>query len=151
MGRNVDKDGFYKTLRAKVDAWLKSKTGKHHKHARYILLAPDLFHLVSRLITEPKVPIELKAILGFALAYFVLPTDLLPEGFIGPAGYMEDIILTVWVLNRLINKTGPHIVQKYWAGEEDLLLVLKNITAKADKLVGSGILKTIKRLLGGKR
>ena len=142
--------GFYKKLRANVDAWLKSKTGKRHKHAKYILLAPDFFHLLVKLIAEPKVPVELKAVLGFAVAYFILPLDLFPEGIIGPAGYMEDIVLTVWVLNKLINKTGPRIIQKHWAGEEDVLLVIKKVVSQADKLVGSGILKTLKKLLGGR-
>ena len=148
-GRTKHSD-YYRVLRAKVDAWLKTKTGKHHKHAKYVLLAPDLFHLLAKLVADPKVSLEFKAVLGFAIAYFIMPVDLLPEGIIGPGGYLEDIVLAVWVLNKLINKSGARVVQKYWAGEEDVLVLLKQITAQADKLVGSGILKTLKKVLGGK-
>ena len=148
MAKEMD---FYRKLRSKVDTWLKSKTGKRHKHARYILLAPDMFHLLVKLTGEPRVPVELKAVLGFAIAYFIMPIDLLPEGILGPAGYMEDIVLSVWVLNKIINKTGARIVQKHWAGEKDILVEVKTILAQADKLVGSGMLNTIKKVVGGKR
>jgi len=147
MSKDMD---FYKKLRLRVNAWLRSRSGKHHKHAKYILLAPDLFHLLVKLVADSKVPLEHKAVLGFAVAYFILPVDLIPEGIVGPGGYIDDIIITVWVLNKLMNEVGPEIVQKHWAGEEDVLNVVKNIVAQADRLVGKGVWKTIRKLLGGR-
>src|SRR5688572_31610392 len=102
MSEEQRREDFYQALRARITSWLASK-GKGYKHANILLLAPDLFHLLSRLMLDPRIPTAEKAGLGAALAYFISPIDLLPEALLGPAGYVDDVALAAFVLNRLIN------------------------------------------------
>lgn len=148
MEKQQDLD-FYQTLRRKIKEWEK-KEGVNHKWAEYILLAPDFFHLLCKLAIDKEVPTKEKAMLAGALAYFVSPIDLIPEGIIGPAGYVDDIALTAFVLNSIISNCDEEIVLKHWAGEEDLLGMIKRILKVADEMVGSGVWKKAKRLIGSK-
>jgi uncharacterized membrane protein YkvA (DUF1232 family) len=148
MDRHKDLD-FYQTLRSKIKEW-ETKEGANHKWAEYILLAPDFFHLLCKLAIDKEVPAKEKAMLAGALAYFVSPIDLIPEAIIGPAGYVDDIALAAFVLNSIITNSGEAIVLKHWAGEEDLLDLIKRILKVADEMVGSGLWRKAKGLLGSK-
>ena len=50
---------------------------------RALLLVPDVFILLVRLALDKDVPGSARAMIGGALAYFVLPFDLLPEAILG--------------------------------------------------------------------
>ena len=144
---NQDGD-FYQNMRSKLNDWLESDKGKAHKYAEYLILAPDLFHLMCKLTVDPDVEIKDKAKLAGAIAYFVSPLDLIPEGIVGPIGYVDDIAITAYVLNGIINNTDPAVVEKHWAGDTDVLESIKNIVKVADDMVGSGLWKKIKGMFG---
>ena len=78
------------------------------------------------------------------ITYFISPLDFLPEMLLGPIGYFDDIALTAYVINQYINETDAAIVRELWAGDQDILTVLKNIVAAADKFIGSGLWKKIR-------
>jgi uncharacterized membrane protein YkvA (DUF1232 family) len=139
---------FYEKLRNSIKSWVKSKTGKESKWVEYLLVAPDLFHLMCKLIADKNVPIKEKAKLALAIAYFVSPIDLIPEALVGPAGYVDDIALSAFVLNSIINNTSSEIVLKHWAGNNDVLHVIKDILKVADEMVGSGLWRKLKSYLG---
>ena len=82
--------------------------------------------------------------LAGAVAYFVLPIDLLPEAILGPVGYLDDIAIASYVLNKVVNQTSPEIVRKYWAGEHDVLIVIKNTLSVADSMLGKGLWNKLK-------
>ncbi len=138
---------FYQRLRNKIKSWLQSEEGKNYKWGRYLLFAPDLFHLLTKLAMDPEVPTTEKAKLTMAIAYFISPVDLIPEIIVGPIGYIDDIALASYVLNNLLNKIDPEILKRHWAGEDDVLQVIKQITAIADKMIGSGLLKKLTNFL----
>ena len=128
---------FYQELRIKIENWLKKKGNKSNKFAGYIMLAPDLFHLLVKLSLDKDVPKSEKAKLAIAVAYFISPIDLIPEAIIGPLGFLDDISLAAFVLNSIINKTDPEIIKKHWAGDKDILDLIKEILLKyisVDKL-----------------
>jgi len=139
---------FYQKIRKGIRKWAKTKEGKSNKWVELILLAPDLFHLLCRLMAEKNVAKEEKAKLAVAIAYFVSPIDLIPEGVVGPVGFTDDIALAAFVLNGLINKTDAELVIKHWAGEQDILQVIKRIIAVADEMVGSGLWRKVRDLFG---
>jgi len=141
--QNLD---FYQKLRRKIKDW-ETKEGANHKWAEYILLAPDFFHLLCKLATDKEVPTKEKAMLAGAIAYFISPIDVIPEGIIGPAGYVDDIALAAFVLNSIIKNCNEEIVLKHWAGEEDLLELIKRILKIADEMVGSSLWRKTKGLL----
>ena len=59
-----------------------------------------------------------------------------PEGVVGPAGYVEDVILAIHVLNSIITNSDSAIVEKHWAGDRDILELVKEILEIADSIVG---------------
>ena len=137
---------FYQQLRDKIMVWLQSDDGKNNKWAQYIMLVPDMFHLICKLAIDPEVSAKDKAKLAGVIVYFISPVDLVPEAFTGPIGYLDDLALTAYALNSIINNTDPQIVKKHWSGEEDILEVIKNIIATADEMVGSGVWSNLKAL-----
>ena len=138
---------FYEKLRTRIVNWLDTETGQKSKWADYILLVPDFFYLLIKLATDDEVPKNEKAKLILAIAYFISPIDLLPEAFLGPLGYLDDLALSAYVLNGVINNIDPEIVKKYWKGDGELLLLIKGIIAKADDMIGSGLWEKIKKVV----
>jgi uncharacterized membrane protein YkvA (DUF1232 family) len=144
MSEEQRREDFYQALRARITDWLASK-GKGFKHAQLLLLAPDLFHLLARLMLDPRIPPGEKAGLGAALAYFLSPIDLLPEALLGPAGYIDDVALAAYALSRLINAGHGAVAKELWAGDDDLLASLQRILEVADQAIGSGMWERLKK------
>lgn len=138
---------FYHHLRERLRQWVRGK-GKSHKYADYLLFAPDFLHLLFKLSIDPEVPTSSKAKLAAAIAYFVSPVDLMPEGLVGPVGYLDDVAVASYILHQVVNETSEEIVRKHWAGDGDVLLVIKNVISVADDMVGSGMWSKIKGMFG---
>ncbi len=136
---------FYQKLRKQIREWAQKRTDKNHQWVEFILLAPDLFHLLCKLMVESEVPLSKKAKLAVAIAYFISPIDLLPEVIFGPVGYLDDVALAAYVLNDLINEVDPRIITKNWAGEQNILNLIKTILINSDKTLGSGLWKRIRK------
>lgn len=136
---------FYTVLRSRINEWLKSGEGSKYRWGNILMLAPDLFHLTHKLSTDPNVPATEKAKMVAMLAYFISPLDIIPEAVFGPVGFIDDVILAVYALNGLINKTNPDIVRRHWAGDGDILELIQKVLTAAEKIVGRGIWKRLKR------
>jgi len=142
---NPEEKDFYKNIRKKINDWLESNTGKNHQWREYILLAPDLFHLLTKLSLDKEIPESKKIKLYATIAYFISPIDLLPEALCGPVGFLDDIALSAYVLKDVINNVDPKIVKRNWAGDKDILVLVKTIIANANNFLGGRILKKIKK------
>ncbi len=143
MGRKED---FYQKLRSRVNKWAVEE-GKDTKALKYILMAPDFFHLLCRLMFDSRIPKIEKAKVGGAIAYFISPIDVVPEGLVGPVGYIDDVALAAYVLNSILNSVGPEILEEHWAGDGDVLKNIQEILKVADNLIGSGMWKRIRHIL----
>lgn len=148
MMNNIDGTDFYQSLRIKVREYLKTQDGKNNKFVEYILLAPDLFHLLCKLTIDKDVNVSDKAKLGIAIAYFVSPIDLIPEGLFGPLGLVDDIGIAAFVLSGIINNTDPDVIKRNWAGEGDVLEIIQQVLKIADEMIGSGVWSKIKSMFG---
>jgi len=137
----VANDEFYRTLREKVAGY----TGAY---ADSVLLVPDLFLLVARLMLDPRIEGRHKVYMGAALAYVISPIDLLTERRFGPIGYLDDLVVIVAALNVLVNEADRQVVLEHWSGKEDLLETIRKVLAQADQLVGAGRLEKILAGLG---
>jgi uncharacterized membrane protein YkvA (DUF1232 family) len=137
----VANDEFYRTLREKV-------AGYSGAYADYVLLVPDLFLLVARLMLDPRIEGRHKVYMGAALAYVISPIDLLTERRFGPIGYLDDLVVIVAALNVLVNEADRQVVLEHWSGKEDLLGTMQKVLAQADQLVGAGRLEKILAGLG---
>ncbi len=143
-GKNED---FYRRLRTKIMKWLESDEGNESKWREYIVLAPDLFYLLCKLMTDRDVPAEDKVKIGAVIAYFVLPIDLLPEAILGVVGYADDVVLTAYVLNKIANGLDPEVIERNWPGEGDVLGQVKHIIQVADNMIGSGLWNKIRNII----
>jgi uncharacterized membrane protein YkvA (DUF1232 family) len=141
---------FYDKLRAKIEGFIKDK-GVNETVANYILLAPDLFVLLARLMLDKRVGVQSKAIAGVAVAYFITPIDFIPEVLIGGFGLLDDVILAVYALRRILVDVDEAIVREHWNGEEDLLSVITKVIRSADDLVGKKIVRKLEETLFRKK
>ena len=132
---------FYNTLREKVSGY----TGAY---ADYVLLVPDLFLLITRLMLDPRIDSTHKIYLGAALAYAISPIDLISERRFGPLGYVDDLVVIVAALNMLFKDVDRKIILEHWSGKEDLLATVEKVLAQADQLIGMGRLEKILAGLG---
>ena len=142
---NERQSDFYQKIRNDVKHWLNDNLDKENKWTDYILAAPDFFHLLCKLTADSEIPSNKKLKLLAAIAYFISPIDLLPEAFLGPVGYLDDIAVAAYILNDLINEVDSQIVRKHWAGEQDVLDLIKTILVNADEMIGSKMWKRIKK------
>lgn len=146
---NVDlghSDDYYQHFRQKIRAWVAGR-GKSSAWAEYILAAPDFLHLLCKLAIDPQVPAAERAKLAAALAYFILPADLIPEIIAGPAGYVDDVALSAYVISLLVNTVDPAVIRRHWAGNGDVLELIQRVLKFSDQMVGSGLWKRLKGLV----
>ncbi|TFE03333.1 YkvA family protein [Jeotgalibacillus sp. R-1-5s-1] len=135
-----EQENFYFTLRHKMDQFLQSKTGRNHKYAKYLLFAPDIFYLLIQVVRDPRVSGKDKAMVAGAISYFILPVDLIPEGLIGPGGFIDDLVVASFVLQTIVNNLSPDIIRDHWAGDEDGLAIINRLSALSDKVLKKGTL-----------
>lgn len=132
---------FYQKLRFKIADYLSKN---RFEYADILLLAPDFFHLLVKLSTDKRVEPAKKIKLALAITYFFSPIDILPEAFLGPLGYLDDIALAAYILNDFINNNESEILYEHWAGQSDVLASIQNVLTMANKFLGEGLWKRIK-------
>ncbi|MFJ7919813.1 YkvA family protein [Lysinibacillus fusiformis] len=135
LPNDQEQQDFYQKLRTKLVGFLGSKKGKSSKFTPYLMFVPDLFHLLVKTLTDAGVDKKSRVLIGASIAYFVFPLDLMPEGILGFGGYLDDIVLATFVVNTIINKLGPEVVEKHWTGDDHLLHALQKVAEVSDEVV----------------
>lgn len=140
--------GFYDRLRRRVLAWSARRGGRAGDQvARALLTVPDVFLLLVRLSLDKDVPETSRALIGGALAYFILPLDLIPEGLIGPAGYVDDLVLVAMVFENAFDERLEALSRKHWSGTQELRQVFQELTGAGRLLLGDRLHQRLRRLL----
>lgn len=81
---------------------------------------PAYLRLLGGLLTDPRVDPLDKVLVGGAIAYVVMPFDLIPDA-IPFIGEVDDVFILVLALKRLISRAGMRVVRDHWDGPiEDL-------------------------------
>jgi uncharacterized membrane protein YkvA (DUF1232 family) len=139
---------YYDRLRSQVLDAAEKKSHKLGKPAvEALLLVPDVFVLLVRLMLDKDVPADARALIGGALAYFILPFDLFPEAAVGGVGYLDDLVLASAVLSQALGGELEPFAKKYWNGEQELREVLHDISKSAGTLLGRDLYGRLKRSL----
>jgi uncharacterized membrane protein YkvA (DUF1232 family) len=139
---------FYDRLREAIFKVVEKRGGKLSEGtARALMLVPDVFILLVRLALDKEVPRSSRALIGGAIAYFILPFDLLPEAILGPVGYLDDLVLAAAVLAQAFGGDLEPYARKHWSGKEDLRVVIRDITETAQSLLGQNLYDRLRRLL----
>ena len=141
MEENITtRENFYLKLRTRINGWLESKTGKSHKYAKYLLFAPDIFYLLLKVLGDSRVSKKDRAMVLGAIGYFILPLDIIPEGLIGPSGFIDDLVIASFVLQTIVNNLSPAIIRDHWAGDKDGLAIINRVASLSEKVLGKGVL-----------
>ncbi len=139
--------GFYDHARTGIHRLLEHKGHAVERVADYLLLVPDIFMLMWRLMGDASVSGKNKVLVGSAVAYFILPFDVIPEAIVGPIGYLDDLIFGVYVLNKILTDTDLEILRQHWSGDEDVLESMRRVLNAADQLVASDVIGKLKKLM----
>jgi len=141
--------GFYPRLRDRASEWL----GKHSVTGplrEYLLLLPDLFALLVRLIRDPRVDRSLKAQLLAVAAYVISPVDLIPDLFM-PLGLADDTVAVAFMISRVVKimgEAGESVLREHWEGEGDLLRQVEHVIDVADGVLSNRVVKRLQRRFG---
>ena len=119
---------------------------KYRNLTEYVLLLPDMFVLVTRLMKDRRVPAKSKTILTLVLSYLVLPLDIIPD-FVPGLGALDDFVIVVYALNRVLISTPPEVVARHWSGKEDILKTVQDALAAIDEVMSKSVLKKLSGLL----
>ncbi len=163
MGNSIKKkekkyQDFYQKLREKIGKWAKEdklnkKTGKWtDKFVQYLLILPDIVHLMIKLLVDKEVSPLTKSYILMAFVYLISPIDIIPD-FIPVAGFVDDLLVSIIILNKIINTVDTQILYKiktYWAGEDDIFVKVKEITSLINDL-SSQIPKSILNFMKKKK
>jgi uncharacterized membrane protein YkvA (DUF1232 family) len=81
---------------------------------------PDLVALCRGLLSDPRVPLGSKVLVGGAIVWLISPIDLVPE-FIPVLGPLDDVIVVALVLRHLVKRAGPEVLHEHWRGDQRVL------------------------------
>lgn len=144
----TDELRFYDRLRAATLRWAGQQAGTlGHGVASTLLFAPDVFMLLCRLIRRPEVARHDRALLTLALAYFLLPVDLVPDWLLGPLGFADDLMLATAALRAALVRTPGQVIADEWSGSSGLIEVLSGVARLADWLTRYPVFRRVRRLI----
>jgi uncharacterized membrane protein YkvA (DUF1232 family) len=107
------------------------------RHDDLIYQAPALYRLLTRLLDDPLLPGRLRPLVIAAIAYFILPADIIPEDIHGPYGYVDDIFLCSFVADRVLREIDSEdILVNNWDGEASIVPLVQDILAQEADLIG---------------
>lgn len=139
---------FYDRLRDRILDFVDRRGGKiGDSAAQALLLVPDIFILMVRMALDREVPSSTRTLLASALAYFILPVDLLPEVLVGPTGFLDDLVLGVMVLAQAFSNDLEPIAAKHWSGKGSVRAAIRDVLSTAHSLVGHDLYDRITRYL----
>ena len=96
------------------------RTGARRTVMHYIKQLPNYVRLLFGLLTDRRVSAMDKLLVAGAIAYIIMPIDLIPD-FIPFFGEIDDLYVLLLALQRLISHAGRDVLLDHWGGDpEDL-------------------------------
>ena len=94
----------------------KPRTGAKRTVVGTIRELPNFLRLLYGLITDTRVAGVDKLVVAGAIAYILLPLDMLPD-FIPFIGEVDDVFLLILAIQRLMTNAGRAVVNDHWMGD----------------------------------
>ena len=95
-----------------------SSSTRYFRMARLVIKLPTYARLVWGIMRDPRTPIGLKGMLAAALAYVVLPVDLIPD-VIPILGQADDLTVLLLVLDLFIQNAPAEVRAEHTARARD--------------------------------
>ena len=105
-----------RTMPPEVEVSSAPRTGAKRTVMGTISEIPNFLRLLYGLITDSRVNSLDKIVVAGAIAYILLPIDVIPD-FMPFLGEVDDVFLLILALQRLISNAGRAVVQAYWPGD----------------------------------
>lgn len=137
----------YDRLRRRIVVALERRGRLGRALSEPLMLAPDLLVLLARLCLDRDVSPASRQLIVGALAYFLTPVDLLPEAFLGVGGFLDDVVLASLVLSHSLDAELEPLAVKHWSGNQELRVVLADVTAAGAALLGINLYDRLKGFL----
>jgi uncharacterized membrane protein YkvA (DUF1232 family) len=137
----------YDRLRLRIVSALERRGRLGRAVSEPLMLAPDILVLLVRLCLDREVSPASRQLIVGALAYFLIPIDLLPEAFLGVGGILDDVVLASLVLSHSLDADLEPLAVKHWSGSQELRVVLADASAAGAALLGFNLYERLKRLL----
>lgn len=100
------------------------------------LFLPNFVVLLKRLMTDPRVPLRSKMIVGGTALYLISPIDVIPD-FVPGLGQLDDVVVAVLALHSILNRVDEEVVLEHWDGHESIIrLVRQGVSAVSRLLPG---------------
>jgi uncharacterized membrane protein YkvA (DUF1232 family) len=108
------------------------QTGTKRTVMGYIMELPRFLRLLWGLMTDGRVSKTDKLLVGAAIAYIVMPVDMIPD-VIPFLGEVDDVYLLVLAVRRLMRNAGRAILLSHWTGDPERLrdVSLRRVLAAA--------------------
>jgi uncharacterized membrane protein YkvA (DUF1232 family) len=120
---------FYDILKENLESY-------KEEYEKFIDYSPDLFKLLTEILNIEEINSKDRLKISAAIAYFVVPYDVIPEQIYGPYGYVDDIFISTYVLKEILENLNLETLKELWKREEDLQEIVELCYNKSKKLVG---------------
>ena len=127
---------FYDTLKDNLDSY-------EEEYDSFIDYGPELYKLLCSCLNSKKVNSDLRLSISAAIAYYVVPMDVIPETIYGPYGYIDDIFMSVYALQRVAEEYGYDFLQNIWEYDNNIKDVMDDCYEKSIEVLEEDDIKAI--------
>ena len=89
-------------------------------------MIPDVLRLLRGLVTDSRVPLDVRLVLVGLVAWIASPIDLIPE-FIPVIGPLDDVVVAIAALRYVRRRLGVAALRARWRGSDEGFAVLVRV------------------------
>jgi len=95
--------------------------------------------LEVRALVHPEISRKTKIGLLATGIYVSAPIDLIPEWVLGHLGLVDDGVVVITAMNRLLNHEDPEVISELWSGTDDELAETQQVIGRAGDWISSWV------------